>query len=156
MRFFLLIITLLNNYRENENMTWINIKDMTIEQLEFAVGYSQVLRSIIKDRKDVRPLKADHEAALEHLDMIKSNRVKIDELIITPFLSLYEISVFKDNKWFAFSPDSLSVGMRDQDGTTTLFMSYPEDAYEGDTLEEAVLRCFVAITLTVGGMEFPD
>lgn len=137
-------------------MNWVNVKDMTIEQLEFAVGYAHILQSILKDRKDVRPLKADHQEALNHSDMINANHVKISELNIVPILSLHKISIFEDDKWFAFKPDTLSVGMKDHDGTTTLVIGYEEDAYQGETIEEAVLRCFVATVLTVGGMDFPE
>lgn len=137
-------------------MAWVNIKDMTIKQLEAAVSYANSIHSIVEGRRDKRPLKADHQQAFNENFVGKQDFIKVKDFLIVPFLSIHKISIFEDEKWFAFPPDTLAVGMRDSDGDTTLVMGYEQDSFKGDTIEEAVLRCYVYIVLCSGGMEMPD
>lgn len=127
-------------------MSVLNVQDLSGDTLAWAVCYAQAIQEILGDRRDRRPLKADHAQAMEVMEEIDVMNLTPEQLLAK--VIIHRIAVFEDNgRWYATPSEEIAMWRRDLDGEEALAMIFEEDAIQGDSYEVAVKRCFVRMTL---------
>lgn len=123
-------------------MSTVKVESLDDKSLDLAVKYCQLLGEIVKDRRDTRILKADHEKAVELLN--DSDIAPLNDVAVYELLEKEAIAIFKmDLEWCATKSDEIGNWRRDLDGNLMMAMIDERDVVKGATPIIAIKRCYV-------------
>lgn len=123
-------------------MITFETKDLKGDALDWAVKYVELL-ILAMDKTRRRPFKADHDVALEIINMGNTEIPELNAERIMHMVKSERIAAFEDGDWFATKSDDLTTWSRDQDGDIAHVMIYEAETIRGSTYEEAIARCYV-------------
>ena len=140
-------------------MALLKTRDLSGIALDWVVQYAQATGEVIRNRP--KCLRGRHDSRLQNYDRTRLSAI-MEGADITPINCVTAMFIMENHSFaiferigFWYAAHNHSAHTRDQDGEEAMIMVYEEDVIQGDTLLEAIKRCY-AVTVIGYTVDVPQ